>query len=99
MGDIAEQLIDSEMFGGYDGSSPLTQRQRGFKWWKPIGEERIQVQDMTIEQLEAALLFIETKQKKLTWVNTLNKRLRYLKRTHKRGCPNLNFRAKQKQSQ
>jgi hypothetical protein len=80
MGDIAEQLIDSEMFGGYDGSKNRTQRQRGFKWWKPIGEERVLVQDMTIEQLETALLFIETEQKKLTWVNTLNKRLRYLKK-------------------
>ena len=81
MGDIAEALIDNEMFGGHFSGPRRKRSQRKFIWWQDgKGSPRIKVAEMSIEQLEKALAKIEEKQYKLTWKTPLAQQLRYLKR-------------------
>jgi hypothetical protein len=81
MGDIAEQMINDEMFGGGSDYFPSKRLKSNFKWWQAgNGQPRIRLQDMSIQQLEDGLRWIEDKQLKFQWQGPLNKQLRYVKR-------------------
>jgi hypothetical protein len=79
MGDIADQLIHDQIFGGYDNGYKSHQpKARSFVWWKQRDGTRIKVHKMDIQHLQNAIKMIETRDYnwRATWYNPLNKELR-----------------------
>jgi len=77
MGEIADQLIHDQIFGGYDNGYKFHQpKARSFVWWKQRDGTRIKVHKMDIQHLQNAINMIVTNNWRPQWKRPLEKELR-----------------------
>jgi len=79
MGDIADQLIHDQIFGGYANGYKFHRpykSQRSFVWWVQKDGTRIKVHKMDIQHLQNAINMIVTNNWRPQWKRPLEKELR-----------------------
>lgn len=86
MGDIADWLIDDQIFGGYyNGYKFQKPKERSFVWWVQKDNTRIKVCNMTKEHLQNSINMIVENNWRPQWQKPLERELRRRLRQEKKA--------------